>query len=135
MTSPAENKKIVLSFLNEVMAGRAEQAFDTFCVPEYKQHNPRLVNGKAGLLEFARNAALCKGLTFNIRRSAAEDDLVWLQSELTGFHWADEPAPADPASLRYVVYDVFRVKDGKIVEHWDVLSRIPPYTANGNDMI
>lgn len=137
MSTTEDNKKIVQGFINELLQGAGpEAAFDKFAHPtDYKQHNPRLVNGKAGFLEFARNAGLCEGFSFVVRRMAAEDDLVWLQSETTGFHWADEPNPADPKSLRHVFMDIFRIRDGKIVEHWDIYQRIPPYTANGNDMI
>jgi predicted SnoaL-like aldol condensation-catalyzing enzyme len=31
--------------------------------------------------------------------------------------------------------DIFRIADDKLVEHWDVYQRIPPFTASGNDMI
>jgi predicted SnoaL-like aldol condensation-catalyzing enzyme len=137
MSSPQDNKKLVIDFLDEMLRGGGpEAAFDKYCHPtNYIQHNPRLVNGKAGFLEFARNASLCEGFAFEVRRMAAEDDLVWLQAEATGFHWSDEPNPVDPKSLRHVFMDIFRVEDGKLVEHWDIYQRIPPYTANGNDMI
>lgn len=135
-TSTEENKELVRGFLNELLTNGPDAAFDKYMDPDnYIQHNPRLAGGKAGFLEFGRNVALCKGFTFEIRRMAAEDDLVWMQSESTGFHWSDEPDPVDPASLRHVWIDIFRVQNGKLVEHWDIFQRIPPYTANGNDMI
>lgn len=131
-----ENKAIVKGFIHELLHGAGpDAAFDKYCDPSYKQHNPRLVNGKAGFLEFGRNVSHCAGFTFEVIRMSAEDDLVWLQSVTTGFHWAEEPNPADPNSLRHVFMDIFRVTGGKIVEHWDVYQQIPTYTANGNDMV
>jgi predicted SnoaL-like aldol condensation-catalyzing enzyme len=137
MSEAAENKRIVKAFMEEMLQGKGpEVAFDTYCHPtDYKQHNPRLVNGRAGFLEFARAASLCKGFSFVVRKMAAEDDLVWLLSETTGFHWPEESDPVDPQSLRHVFFDMWRVKDGKMVEHWDIYQQVPSYTANGNDMI
>ena len=136
MGSPEDNKKLVQGFMDALLSSGPEVAFDTYCNAEsYIQHNPRLVDGRDGFLEFARNVALCEGFTLRVHRMAAEGDLVWVQAETTGFHWSDEPNPADPASLRHVFMDIFRVEGGKLVEHWDVLQRIPPFTASGNDMI
>jgi predicted SnoaL-like aldol condensation-catalyzing enzyme len=136
MGSTEDNKRLVQAFYDAVMSSGPEIAFDKYCDAEnYKQHNPRLVNGRAGFLEFGRTAALCEGFTLKIHRMAAEDDLVWVQAETTGFHWPDEPNPADPASLRHVVMDIFRIEGDRLVEHWDVIQQIPPFTASGNDMI
>jgi predicted SnoaL-like aldol condensation-catalyzing enzyme len=136
VSATEENKEIVRGFVDTLLSEGPEAAFDKYCDAEkYKQHNPRLVNGREGFLEFGRNAAMCEGFSFTVRRMVAEDDLVWMQAETTGFHWSDEPNPVDPASLRHVFMDIFRVENGKLVEHWDIYQRIPPYTANGNDMI
>jgi len=81
----------------------------------------------------------CRWITEELGFDAAinykDGDLVWVQAETTGFHWPDEPNPADPASLRHVVMDVFRIEGDRLVEHWDVIQQIPPFTASGNDMI
>lgn len=130
-----KNKKLVIDFTTAASQGDPAAAFARYCKPEYRQHNPRLVNGMEGFLAFFRAASACEGFTFNVRRMAAEDDLVWIHAESTGFHWPDEPAPSDPAQLRHAWADIFRVEDGKIVEHWDLYQRIPPYSANGNSMV
>lgn len=137
MTESEKNKKLVSDFLDETLNGLGpEVAFDKYCHPtDYRQHNPRLANGKEGYLEFARIASLCDGFSWVRHKMAADGDLVWSQSETTGFHWPDEPAPADPKSERHVFFDVWRVKDGKLVEHWDAYQKIPSHSVNGNDMI
>jgi predicted SnoaL-like aldol condensation-catalyzing enzyme len=55
----------------------------------------------------------------------AEGDLVMIRGRYTG--WAPKPV---------VAVDIFRVVDGKLVEHWDVLQEEVPAssTANGNPM-
>lgn len=136
MGTVEENKKLVRDFMETLLSSGPEVAFDTYCDSQnYTQHNPRLTDGREGFLEFGRHVGLCRGFSLTIRRMAAEDDLVWVQAETTGFHWANEPEPTDPASVRHVFMDIFRVQGGRLVEHWDVYQLIPPYTASGNDML
>ena len=40
----------------------------------------------------------------------------------------------DPASRGGAVADIYRLKDGKIVEHWDVLQPVPETSANPHPM-
>jgi predicted SnoaL-like aldol condensation-catalyzing enzyme len=42
-----------------------------------------------------------------------------------------KPEPSDRGEA---IADIFRVQDGKLVEHWDVVQSIPPRSANGNTM-
>ncbi len=56
-------------------------------------------------------------------RVIAEDDLVLLHS-----HAVLEPG------TRQMVVDIFRVRDGKIVEHWDVIQPVPEESGNDNTM-
>ena len=55
-------------------------------------------------------------------RSAADGDLVWLHVHSTN----------GAEDLGRAVIDVFRVEDGKIVEHWDVIQKVPTEAANTN---
>lgn len=136
MTDVEANKKLIDTFTHEILFGAGpEVAFDKYFSPNYKQHNPRLVDGKEGYMTFMRAATACRGFTFTVKRMACEGDLVWTQAESTGFHWPDESPPADPTALRHAWMDIFRIENGKIVEHWDVYQRIPPYTASGNPVV
>jgi predicted SnoaL-like aldol condensation-catalyzing enzyme len=62
--------------------------------------------------------------SYDIKRTAAEDDLVALHSLL-------KTSPEDRGSA---VVDFFRLEDGKVVEHWDVLQPIPESAANDHPM-
>ena len=55
--------------------------------------------------------------------ATASGDLVMVHGRYTG--WGPKPL---------VAVDIFRVKDGKIVEHWDVNQDVPEQTANTNTM-
>lgn len=59
-----------------------------------------------------------------IVRSAADSDLVWLHVHSTN----------GKDDLGQAVLDVFRVKNGKIVEPWDVTQDVPAKSANLNTM-
>ncbi|MDX1802266.1 MAG: nuclear transport factor 2 family protein, partial [Marinobacter sp.] len=85
--------------------------------------NPMVPNGTKAL------PALVNSLPQNFRYEpgmiVADGDLVMLHGRYTGFG----PEPL-------VVVDIFRLKDGKIVEHWDVMQKDQPAseTKNGNPM-
>ena len=57
-------------------------------------------------------------------RVISEGDLVVVHSKFT----------TGPQDRGQAIIDIFRVADGKIVEHWDVIQAIPEQSANGNTM-
>ncbi|WP_369370771.1 nuclear transport factor 2 family protein [Promicromonospora sp. Populi] len=89
----------------------------------YVQHNPTMPNGLEGLRTVAPQLA---GFSWTPARIAAQGDLVMTHSRVLG--WAPEPV---------VIVDIFRLKDSRIVEHWDVVQTEVPSTEsiNGNPMV
>ncbi|EOL8938463.1 nuclear transport factor 2 family protein [Cronobacter dublinensis] len=92
---------------------------------DYRQHNPDVPDGKAPFVNyfsgFFRDNPQSRA---KVIRSAADGDLVWLQVHSTnGSHDRGQ-----------AVLDIFRVKDGKIVEHWDIIQDVPEKAANANTM-
>lgn len=126
MSSVAEtNLALVTNFYNSVFNDHQVDEGAAVVAEDYIQHNPYVPDGKAPFTgyftQFFKDNPDAKS---RIVRAVASDDLVWLHVHFT--------QNADDAGRAIV--DIFRVKDGAIVEHWDVQQDIPANPANNNTM-
>jgi len=126
MSDIERNKQVVRGFCETAFnLKQPAEAAEQFLGREYIQHNPMAPDGPDAFVEFAGGfVSQAPGLSLEIKRIIAEDDLVLAHSHLK--------LSADDAGS--AVADIFRLEDGKIVEHWDVIQPIPESSANDHPM-
>jgi predicted SnoaL-like aldol condensation-catalyzing enzyme len=119
------NKDIVLAFyeagLNKKDFSKASQYLGT----TYKQHNPHAEDGVEGFRHFVEKLRATTPTSHSeVVRAFSDGDFVILHVHKT-----------QSAQDRGVaIVDIFRLSEGKIIEHWDVTQEIPERTVSGNPM-
>jgi len=122
---PEANKKAVLDFYDKALNQKDFDAASKYFGPRYVQHNPGAPDGIEGFKAFiALRKEKSPNAKSEIKRAFAEGDYVILH-----VHGMREPGERGVA-----IVDIFRLENGKIVEHWDVVQPIPEKTANSNGM-
>lgn len=101
------------------------EAFLTYVAEDYIQHNPAAQDGRAAALQhlgpvFDANPAL----KVDIKRIFGDEVHVAVH-----YH-----SVMQPNTRGFAAVDMFRVKDCKIVEHWDVIQAVPEKSANPHPM-
>ncbi|CAD7287987.1 ester cyclase [Campylobacter suis] len=120
-----QNKALVTEFWNKLFNEHKLEMIDKLIVDDYIQHNPFYKDGKQtikdGLTGFFKEFPQSSA---EIKRVTADGDLVYIHNHIK-LHKDDRGQAA---------MDIFRVKDGKIVEHWDIIQDIPEKSENNNTM-
>ncbi len=123
------NKQLVIKAYDGVFNGRQLGLLDQFWAgKDYIQHNPQIANGTEGL-KASFDSIFPNGSVMRIHHALADGDLVFTHSHSL--------SPGDNKENEFTglaIGDLFRVVDGKIVEHWDVIQQVPSTTASGNSM-
>lgn len=119
----AQNKRLVYDFWREVFeAGHLELA-PKYLTETYIQHNPNVPTGRAAFVEFfgkfKKPGPVGQRIAAPLVAITAERDLVVLSFV------REVPDPKDPAKkYTTTAFDMFRIENGKIAEHWDAMTRM-----------
>jgi predicted SnoaL-like aldol condensation-catalyzing enzyme len=119
------NKKLVIEFYEKAINQKDFEAASKYFGSRYVQHNPNAPDGIEGFkafLGFLREKF--PQSKSEIKRAFAEGDYVIIHVH----------AVRTPGERGSAIVDIFKLEDGKIVEHWDVVQPIPEKAANTNTM-
>lgn len=119
-------KEITVEFFKMAFTDRqpVKAAEKYISATKYIQHNPEGEDGRDAFINGFAQYILTSDYTAEIKRVIAEGDLVVVHAH----------GKATPNGRGEAVVDIFRVEDGKIVEHWDVIQKVPEKSANNNSM-
>ncbi|MEM1162605.1 MAG: nuclear transport factor 2 family protein [Pseudomonadota bacterium] len=118
-------KELVIALFTAAFIDHDPEAARRMVTPDYIQHNPQVQTGAEGLVGFIPFVEK-SGMTVTTHRIITEGNMVVLHNT---FHNADAFGAPSLAA-----FDVFRVEDGKVAEHWDNLQPIPEKTMSGRGM-
>ncbi len=119
------NKSNAIAFYRMAYEGKPAEAVETYVGSEYIQHNPDVADGFEGFISyFNRMYVEYPNKSIEFLRCIGEGDLVALHTKQS---W--------PGNEEYVTMDFFRFDEqGKIVEHWDAIQKVPIEQAHNNTM-
>ena len=120
------NKETVVAFYDAAINNKDFEAASAYLGDRYTQHNPLAADGPEGLkafLDFAKDNLSSFKVEF--KRVLADGDFVIVHAHATS---------GQPEDRGSAVMDIFRLEDGKVVEHWDVIQPIPETARNENTM-
>ncbi len=119
------NKQAVLEFYDLIINNKDYAAARPYIGGYYRQHNPLVAEGPEGLAAFIDwLKAEYPEAHSEVKRVFADGDYVILH-----VHSMRPPLPRGRA-----IIEIFRLEEGKIVEHWDAIQEIPATSVNPNGM-
>ena len=111
MKQPIEekNKALVLKAFDTLFNKRDYAAAEHFWSPKYVQHSAHIAPGREGLLDLIKS--LPATLKYEPGTIVAEGDFVIVHGRFSDFG----------LPVNWIAADIVRIKDGILVEHWDVI--------------
>jgi predicted SnoaL-like aldol condensation-catalyzing enzyme len=119
----ASNKKMVTDFYQSLFGDKNLAAIDQYIGDTYIQHNPSLPDGKDTLKKAF--AGWFKGQpkdTVDAKHLGADGNFVYIHTK------------SKKGNKIYSIIDIYKLDNGKIAEHWDVMQEMPAKSANAHPM-
>ncbi len=108
--------------------GGAVEASEKYISEDYVQHSPHIAPGRDAVAPYFLSVAAARkaaGMKATMGRMIADGNFVLYHRLVT--------TNDNPRGIAYA--DLFQVKDGLIVAHWDVIQPVPPFSVNGHSMV
>jgi predicted SnoaL-like aldol condensation-catalyzing enzyme len=119
------NKKAVAAFEDAALNQKDFDAASKYLGPRYTQHSPNAADGPEGLKGY---------ITFlkdKFPNNQSEIKHIFADGDYVIVH---DHAVCEPGTLGFAIVNIYELENGKVVEHWDVIQRIPEKAANNNGM-
>jgi predicted SnoaL-like aldol condensation-catalyzing enzyme len=116
-------KELVSKAITDVFIRRDITALDKYFSKDYKQHNPFIPNGTEALKQFL--PTLPQNFKYEPGVIADHGNIVMIHGRYENWN-----------GKNMIAVDIFKIEDGKLAEHWDVMQEevLPSKSANGNAM-
>ena len=108
-TIESKNKALVLKAFDTLFNKRDYPAAERYWSSDYIQHSAHIGPGRKGLFDLIKS--LPPTLKYEPGTIVAEKDFVIVHGRFSGF---GQP-------VNWIAADILRIKDGILVEHWDVI--------------
>ena len=120
-----KNRQIVEAFADVFYRQKnVQKAFMDYVSDNYIQHNPTILDGREAAIEMLEPKFSNPEASFDIKRIIVDGDLAVIHLH----------GKMNKTTLGGAVADIFRLENGKIVEHWDVLQPVPENAVNPHPM-
>src|ERR1700745_763956 len=106
-----KNRAIVLEAFNTLFNRRDYAAAESFWSPDYIQHSAHIEPGRDGLFNLVKR--LPPTLKYEPGTIVAGGEFVIIHGRFSGFQ-----------AVSWIAADILRIKDGLLVEHWDVIQQV-----------
>lgn len=120
----AANKRLVFDMWRAIIQGGHTELAPRYFTPDYIQHNPNVATGRAAMVAYMNATRPVRPIepriTFPLVAMVAEGDLVIVST----INYLPRPdAPDEKYAAMH--FDMFRIEDGRIAEHWDSVMKDP----------
>ena len=111
------NKRLVYDFFRVILVAWQVDQVDRYLSDEYIQHNPNVKTGKKGFLDFLNK--ISQGKTKPLPNELRGLVSIQAEKDLVTFAFVRHLKDSDGVPYTTTWFDMFRVANGIIVEHWD----------------
>jgi predicted SnoaL-like aldol condensation-catalyzing enzyme len=118
-----QNKAIIGKFAEEVFVKKDLSKLDLYMKKDYIQHNPFVAQGSAGFSGFFEAwFKSAPDFNYTLKKIISDEDHVWVYGTYAGTQAGEWLGiPASNAKYSFDAIDIFRIENGKLAEHWDVM--------------